>query len=173
MANGDVDHTDIDTMIQGFEATSTSEPSDTEVDEYCDFINAEVNLALTAAGFVLNLTNADNIAWAEMTKRFGAGSLTLDFIYTLTGNESDRAQRWWDTYERRIQRLLENPNLLDDADKDTDPRVNYAPVLVGYYGVDGRRRHLKFRERAAVQQRVDEVGIERMASADRARIRRV
>lgn len=174
MANGDVTHADVEKMIGGTAFTSQSNPlTDTEVDSFCDFINNDVNLALQAAGFTLNLTHANNISWAQMTKQFGASAVTLDAIYALSDAESDRAQRWWEIYEKRLQQLKDDPGILNDSDLDTDADPQFAPTLVGYYGSDGRKRHLLFRERAAVQQGDDEEGADLIRDSVFARTRRV
>jgi len=173
MANGDITHTDVEGLIQNFNATSQSNPTDTEVDAFCSFINIEVNLALEAAGFSLDLTHANNISWAKMTKLFGAGAMTLDAIYSLVDAESERAQRWWETYERRLQQLKDDPGILDDSDLDTDAEPQFGPTLVGWNTSDGRKRHLLFRERAIVQQGDDEDGAALIDAGVFSRTRRV
>ena len=173
MANGDVDHADVEGMIQGFDGTSQGGPSDTQVDAFCAFINNDVDLALQAAGFALNLTHASNISWAQMTKLFGASAMALDAIYALSGAESERAQSWWDIFERRLQQLIDNPGMLDDSDLDSSADPQFAPTLVGYSGTDGRKRHLLYRERAAVQQGDDEEGANYISDSVFSRTRRV
>jgi len=171
VANGDVTHADVEGLIQDITFSATSNPTETEVDAFCDFVNNDVNSQLQASGFALDLAVARNITWAQFTKLLGAGAVTLDAIYALREAESARAERWWGQCEKRLDHLKRSGgDFLDAADRDTSAEPQYTPVLVGY---SDKRRHLLFRERAAVQQYDDERGLAATSAAWKGRMRRV
>ena len=150
MANGDVSHADVEGFIQDMTFSSTSNPTDTEVDEYCDWINNDVNAYLEESGFELNLAVTRNITWAKFTKMLGASAMALDAMFALHEAESPRAVRWWADYNKRIDHLrATGGRMLDNEDRDNSSEPQYAPTLIGF---QDRRRNNLFRERAAVQQ---------------------
>tara|TARA_Y100000310_G_scaffold291990_1_gene320365 strand:- start:2262 stop:2777 length:516 start_codon:yes stop_codon:yes gene_type:complete len=149
MANGDVSHADVEGFIQEITFSSTTNPTDAEVDTYCDWINNEVDAYLEESGFELNLAVTRNITWAQFTKMLGSSAFTLDAMFALHDAESPRANRWWDLYNKRIDHLRSTGGrLLDNSDRDNSSEPQYVPTLVGF---QDRRRNNLFRERAAVQ----------------------
>jgi len=171
MANGDVNHTNIEEFIQDVSWSSTSNPTEAEVETLCNYINNEVDSELVAAGFALDLAVTRNITWAEFTKLIGASALVLDAMYAVMDAESERAARWWAQYNSRLERLRDSGgNILDADDLDSSADPQYAPTLIGF---NDRRRHLPFRERAIVQQWDDAQGLRATRASWKQHLRKV
>jgi hypothetical protein len=153
MANGDVDHADIEaflTLGEPFPADSDTTMTEADADAICDDINAEINLILKRLGFQMPITDTDSLTWLSLTKKFGAGALVLDGLMAQsTQEENTRAQRYWDRYETRRMQLAESGGEILDAAMETNPQPNRMPVLVGEHSDEGRKRYLRFPQRAA------------------------
>jgi hypothetical protein len=165
MANGDIQHADVEGFIvlgRPLPTTSNTGMTEAEADGICDEINAEVNLVLKRLGFGLPLGVAENILWAKGTKLFGASSLILDGMLAQDVEEGNtRAGRYWDRYLARINQLIDsNGDILDPDDISTDdPIASTSPRLVGDTSSEGQKRFLRFPQRAAADQSTDEQAI--------------
>jgi hypothetical protein len=153
MANGDITHADIEKFIEfgaAFPESSDTTLTESDVDSICDGINAEVNLVLKRLGFELPSADPDSIQWLSQTKLFGATSLTLDGLAAQnTEEENQRAERYWEKYQQRIQELIESGGDVIDAPKEDDPHPSNVPVVTGEFDNELMKRHLRFPQRAA------------------------
>jgi hypothetical protein len=176
MANGDITHADVEGFIKlgyKFPASSNTAMTEAEADSICDEINSEVNLALKRLGFSLPLGDADNINWTRATKLFGASSIILDGILGSDTEEGNtRATRYWDRFLARLSQLIDTGGaILEDSDRQTDPRPNNQPILYGKSDSEGEKRFLRFPQRAAADHYDNEESILDVGASWRTRIR--
>lgn len=141
--NGDITSDDV---VSSIEFGPVSEDAHVKIDEICATINGEVNMYLARVGFA-ELTDDRAIAWAKLTKSFGAISLTIEmFAGQDTDEENSRAQRLWDRYQNRLNELLSsNGMILSELGGATV--INRLPTVPS--GVRGRQRKLRFPQAAA------------------------
>lgn len=162
--NGNITVTEIESFLEfgaSFPESSDTTLTQTDVNNICDGINAEVNLILDRLGFELPVTATNSVEWLELTKKFGAGSLVIDGLGAQSSEEENtRAQRYWDRYMERIQDLINSGGaILADAVLQDDPRPSMVPVVYGQRVGARRKRYLRFPQRAAADQYDDEAAI--------------
>lgn len=114
MANGDIQHADVESFLSfgaAFPTAATSEGvlTENEVDGICDDINSDVNLVLRRLNITLPITDSDALNWLDLTKKWGACSIVLDSLKAQdTEEENTRSQRFWDRYMSRLEKLWES-----------------------------------------------------------------
>lgn len=161
MSNGDITNTDVQDFfsLNGVSLELSSENA-TKVDGLCTSINSDTNLVLKNLGISLPISDNDSNEWLKLTKQFGAGSLTLELLESQdTEEENTRAQRFWDRYKERLAELMASGGSLLEADFEADPRPNTLPTLTAELSSFRAMRHLRFPQRAAADQFVDEAEI--------------
>ncbi len=159
MANADISHVDVeDTINLG---QSLEQDSARDITQLCAEINSDVNLYLTRLGFVLPITDTQSLDWIRLTKKYGATALALDYLMGQDSEEENtRAQRYWDRYLARIKDLLSmGIDTLPGATVQTSPRPNSAPVSVGATSNQGLMNPMRFPQRAAVEQDINDRSI--------------
>jgi len=162
--NGNITVTEIESFIEfgaSFPESSDTTLTQSDVNDICDGINAEVNLILSRLGFEMPVTAANSVEWLELTKKFGAGSLVIDGLGGQSSEEENtRADRYWNRYMERIQELLNSGGaILDDAELQTDPLPSRVPVAYSERLSRSRKRRLRFPQRAAADQYEDESAV--------------
>jgi len=159
--NGDITYIDIEAFLalgHDFPETSTTTLTQSDVDEICTNINADVNLILERLGFELPVTGTNSVEWLELTKKFGAASLVIDSLGAQNSEEENtRATRFWTRYTQRLDDLISSGGeILTDAPVQTDPMPSRVPTVYGQRVSSRRKRYLRFPQRAAADQYDDE-----------------
>jgi hypothetical protein len=153
MANGDIAHADVEAFIkmgQPFPSSSETTMTETEADSICNEINADVNLILKRLAFSMPISDSDSLEWIKFTKLNGASAIILDGLLAQDSEEGNtRAQRYWDRYMARLNKLVESGGEILQADRETDPQPNRIPTIVGEWDSSQRKRFLRFPQRAA------------------------
>lgn len=159
--NGNITYVDIESFLatgQSFPVTSDTTFSQSDVNDICDNINAEVNLVLERLGFEMPVTAANSVEWLELTKKFGAASLVIDGLGAQNSEEENtRATRFWERFSDRLNDLMNSGGeILTDATVQTDPMPSRVPTVYGQRVGARRKRYLRFPQRAAADQYDDE-----------------
>lgn len=148
----------VESRIQGYTATATSSPSESEVEGFIIAIEAEMNATVKGLGFNVPITQATSpgsFAQLRDIATWGAAAMTLDALKSFSSSEEDeRVRRWQKTYETRMSAIVSNGgDLLYDAVRQVSPVVNTAPVVSHPGSIEGS---MTFRQLTRHRQRYNE-----------------
>jgi len=163
--NGDIDYAEVENILklgQPFPETSDKLLTQADVNELCDWINADVNIILERLSFVMPITDEKSLDWIEHTKAIGAARWALDAIGAQNETEQrSRAEEFWNEYLRRLGLLESSGGSILPADRVPGSRggasvMPYVPTLdaVGANSVLGRsylRSKMRLPQLARVQ----------------------
>lgn len=129
------DSYDVASNLKRFQSgfTSLTEPSNAEVDDFCDEVSVEIDATCIAAGVALPLTGANPLKLAKSWAILGASARVLRAAEV----EPERADVLQKMFDEKLKLLLKNPAMLQDATIEQE-----APGLKGAIGLETRRFHV-------------------------------
>lgn len=138
MANGDVTYVQVEEFIQlssPLPETSETSISQADVNQICEYVNAEVNLVLVELGFVLPLSPdpSDGVTWVQFTKTLAASAYTLLGINAQAGDEGivEQANQLLTRYQNRTTQLIESGGeLIGGLESTITLRPSRVPVAL-------------------------------------------
>lgn len=101
---------DIKAELKRLTISSTSVPSEADVEKYIEQISAEMNATFAAAG-VLPVVDDEALLVAEQIAVYGVAAKTL----RAAEFEPEREKRYQDLYEARLKMVLNNPSMMESA----------------------------------------------------------
>ena len=168
--------TDVESLIGDADFTTTTTPTTSEVTQFITWVEGEVNARLYQMGFNVPVTNTESKKLIQSAVLWGVGALTLETMSALGGGDAEntRLERWWKFYEKAMLLILSGGGeVLYDADRDTDPRINMLPTIYGDERSETVDHKLTFREFAAKTQYLNERDIQRTTAAWRGALSKV
>jgi len=160
--------TDVESLIGDVDFTTTTTPTTSEVTQFISWVEGEINARLYQAGFSVPVTAAESKKLIQTTVLWGVGALTLETMSAMGGGEHEntRLERWWRFYEKALLLILSSGGeVLYDATRETDPRINMLPTIFGDERSETVDHKLTFRELAAKTQYLNERDIRRTVAS--------
>lgn len=100
-------HADVEALLAGRAAfSSTSKPTDAQVDGFCSQITIELNGVLAGAGYATPVTDTDALKPVKLYCCYGAAYLAERARYPeRKASEEDPAEEWWERYQNALEMI--------------------------------------------------------------------
>jgi hypothetical protein len=102
------------------EISATSDPSITDVDQYCIDISAEMDARMRAVGVALPVTDADRLIHLNEVAVNGVAAKVLR-AKTVKGGDPEWADTYQGLYDAKMARIVERPAIVGATDYPGQP----------------------------------------------------
>jgi hypothetical protein len=167
---------DIEAMLGDIIFSSATSPTDAEVEQFIQWVEAEIEARLRRLGIKTPVDDTASKKLVQGAVLWGASALALEALTSQAPTESDNARlrRWWDMFERSVGLLLAHGGEhLYDADRETSPRINMLPTLFGDSRYESMEQRLSPRRLAAKWQYEDDTDFKEIIASWKAAAQRV
>jgi len=109
-------HADIETRFQNLSFSSTTNPTDTQVDVMCDQVSDDMDTQMQTVGIVIPVTDTDKL---DMLKRIASFGVVAE-IYRSLDLELEKAKMYQALYDKELGKILKNPEIITGTDEITN-----------------------------------------------------